>query len=350
MGVFEHHEFDDHESLHFINDKPTGLQAIIAIHSTTLGPAAGGCRRWRYTSNTDALTDALRLSRGMTYKNAVAELPFGGGKAVILAKDSTPAAPELFSAFGRAVASLGGRYITAEDVGVTVENMRQVQQETEYVSGLPQSGSDAGGDPSPWTAVGVFLGIQAAVKSRLNLDSCEGLTIAVQGVGHVGGHLCRLLHEAGAKLLVADVNRDHLKILSDALPVKVIAPSEILYADADVIAPCALGNVLSSATIPRISAKVIAGAANNQLSTEADGARLMERDILYAPDYVINAGGIISVSHEYHGKSSEDQVRNDVAKIPNRLDLLFSESRKTGRPTNELADELARSLIAAGKK
>lgn len=350
MGVFEHHEFDDHESLHFFSDKATGLHAIIAIHSTTLGPAAGGCRRWMYASNTDALTDALRLSRGMTYKNAVAELPFGGGKAVILGSNAAPKSPELFRAFGRAVASLGGRYITAEDVGVSVDDMRQAQQETEFVSGLPQSNDDAGGDPSPWTAVGVFLGIQAAVKSRLNVDSCEGLTVAVQGVGHVGGNLCRLLHEAGAKLLVADVNRDNLKIVGDALPVKVIAPSEILYADVDVIAPCALGNVLSSATIPRIKASVIAGAANNQLSTEADGARLMNRDILYAPDYVINAGGIISVSHEYLGKSSQDQVRNDVAKIPKRLERIFDDSRKTGRPTNELADEMARQLIAAGQK
>ena len=252
MGVFEHHEFDDHESLHFFSDKATGLQAIIAIHSTVLGPAAGGCRRWTYTSNTDALTDALRLSRGMTYKNAVAELPFGGGKAVILANNAAPKSPELFAALGRAVASLGGRYITAEDVGVSVDDMRHVQQQTEYVSGLPQSGTNAGGDPSPWTAVGVFLGIQAAVKSRLNLDSCEGLTVAVQGVGHVGGHLCRLLHEAGAKLLVADVNRDNLKAISNKVSAKVIAPSEILYADADVIAPCALGNILSSQTIPRI--------------------------------------------------------------------------------------------------
>lgn len=349
MGVFEHHEFDDHESLHFFSDAASGLQAIIAIHSTALGPAAGGCRRWMYTSNSDALTDALRLSRGMTYKNAVAELPFGGGKAVILGNNGAPKSPALFAALGRAVASLGGRYITAEDVGVSVEDMRHVQQQTEFVSGLPQSGDNAGGDPSPWTAVGVFLGIQAAVKSRLDLDSVEGLTVAVQGVGHVGGHLCRLLHDAGAKLLVADVNRDNLKLVGDAVPIKVIAPSEILYADADVIAPCALGNVLSSATIPRIKAKVIAGAANNQLSTEADGARLTEREILYAPDYVINAGGIISVSHEYLGKSSEDQVRNDVAKIPKRLELLFAESRKTGRPTNELADALARRLIAAGK-
>ena len=350
MAVFDHTEFDNHESLSFINDAATGLRAIIAVHSTALGPAAGGCRRWSYVSDADALTDALRLSRGMTYKNAVAELPFGGGKAVILASDSAPKSPELFEAFGRAVASLGGRYITAEDVGCSVEDMRHVQKETEFVSGLPQSGDSAGGDPSPHTALGVFLGIEAAVKSRLGKDSCDGLRVAVQGVGHVGIHLCRLLHEAGAQLVVADVNRENLNLVTSAIPAEVVAPAEVLFSDVDVLAPCALGNVLSSATIPRIKAAVIAGAANNQLSTVADGARLAERGILYAPDYVINAGGIINVSHEYHGNSSEERVRADVAKIPLRLDAIFAEAADSGRPTNELADELARRLITAANQ
>lgn len=350
MGVFDHAEFDDHESLHFINDVATGLRAIIAVHSTTLGPAAGGCRRWSYASDADALTDALRLSRGMTYKNAVAELPFGGGKAVILAADNAPKTPELLLAFGRAVNSLGGRYVTAEDVGMSVDDMRHVQQQTQYVSGLPQSGGSAGGDPSPWTALGVYLGIEAAVGVRLGKDSLDGLTVAVQGVGHVGAHLCRLLHDAGAKLIVADVNRENLDAVSNAMPVEIVAPAEILYANADVLAPCALGNILTTATIPNIKAKIVAGAANNQLSTLADGERLSAREILYAPDYVINAGGIISVSHEYYGNSSEDQVRADVEKIPARLHALFAEANETGRPTNELADELARRLIAVGKE
>jgi len=348
MAVFDHTEFDDHESLHFINDAASGLRAIIAVHSTVLGPAAGGCRRWTYASDADALTDALRLSRGMTYKNAVAELPFGGGKAVILGRDDAPKSPELLVAFGRAVNSLGGNYVTAEDVGMSVEDMRHVQIETSYVSGLPQSGDSAGGDPSPLTALGVFLGIEAAVKSRLDRDSVAGLKIAVQGVGHVGAHLCHLLHDAGAELKIADVNRDNLKAVSDALPAEIVAPAEILYSDVDVLAPCALGNILSSATIPQIKARVIAGAANNQLSTLADGALLAERDILYAPDYVINAGGIINVSHEYHGDSSEEKAHADVAKIPQRLHAIFDEAASTGRPTNELADELARRLIAAG--
>ena len=347
MAVFDHTEFDGHESLHFINDAPSGLSAIIAVHSTALGPAAGGCRRWSYANDSDALTDALRLSRGMTYKNAVAELPFGGGKSVILASDTSPKTPELLMAFGRAVESLNGNYITAEDVGMSVEDMRHVQQETKFVSGLPQSGDSAGGDPSPWTALGVFLGIEASVKTRLGKDSVDGLTVAIQGVGHVGAHLCQLLHDAGAKLIVADVNRGNLKAVSDALPVSVIPPAEILYADADVLAPCALGNILSEVTIPKINAAVIAGAANNQLSTLADGARLSARGILYAPDYVINAGGIINVSHEYYGGSSDDRVRADIKKIPQRLQTLFAEAKETGRPTNELADECARRLIDA---
>ena len=350
MGVFDHAEFDNHESLHFINDEQTGLRTIIAVHSTALGPAAGGCRHWSYANDTDALTDALRLSRGMTYKNAVAELPFGGGKAVILSSDAAPKTPELLAAFGRAVDSLGGSYVTAEDVGMSVEDMRHVQQQTKYVSGLPQSGQSAGGDPSPWTALGVFLGIEAAVKVRLEKDSLDGLTVAVQGIGHVGAHLCKLLHEAGTKLIVADVNGDNLKVIGESIPVEVVAPAELLYADAEILAPCALGNVLTSATIPHLKAKVIAGAANNQLSTLEDGALLSAREILYAPDYVINAGGIISVSHEYYGGSSEDEVRADVEKIPARLQTLFAEANETGRPTNELADEYARRLIAAGKQ
>jgi leucine dehydrogenase len=349
MGVFEHAEFDNHESLHFFHDEASGMRAIIAVHSTALGPGAGGCRRWVYASSADALTDALRLSRGMTYKNAVAGLEFGGGKAVILGNENAPKSPDLFRAFGRAVNSLGGRYITAEDVGCSVDDMRYVREQTEFVSGLPQSGSSAGGDPSPWTAIGCLQGIQAAVKSRLGIDSLKGVRVAVQGVGHVGLHLCRLLHEEGAELFVSDVNRDNLNATSAELPVTIVPPMELMYADVDVLAPCALGNILTSTTIPRIKAKVIAGAANNQLATAADGARLAERDILYAPDYVINAGGIISVAREYYGSGSEDEVRADVYRIRERLQAIFDEAKSSGRPTNELADELARKLVAAAR-
>jgi len=349
MSVFDHPEFDQHEAVHFFHDAATGLRAIIAIHSTALGPGAGGCRRWQYASDDLALTDVLRLSRGMTYKNAIARLPFGGGKAVILASDATPKSPKLFQAFGRLVESLDGRYITAEDVGCSVEDMRHVNEETSHVSGLPKSGDSAGGDPSPVTALGVFLGIQSAVKARLGKESLEGIRVAVQGVGHVGLNLCRLLDEAGAALIVADVNREHLNQASNELPVTVVAPTELLYSDVDVLAPCALGNIFTSATIPKLKATIIAGAANNQLATEADGARLAERNILYAPDYVINAGGIISVAHEYFGDSSADHVQEAVERIPGRLDTIFARSQESGKPTNVIADDVARKIVAEGK-
>ena len=345
MSVFEHPEFDRHEALHFFDDPATGLRAIIAVHSTALGPAAGGCRRWRYASDAEALTDVLRLSRGMTYKNAVAGLPFGGGKSVILAPDNRPASPDLFREFGRRVQSLGGAYITAEDVGISVDDMRIVGEETEHVSGLPQEGDSAGGDPSPRTALGVFLGMRAAMKNVFGDDSFAGRKVAVQGVGSVGHELCRLLAEAGAELLVADVNRRNLRRVAESFSVTEVAPTDILFADVDVLAPCALGNVLNSETIPRIRARIVAGAANNQLSREIDGERLAAREILYAPDYVINAGGVVSVAREYLGHSSEDEVLAEVGRIPERLEEIFDEAAKTGRPTNVIADELARRIV-----
>ncbi len=348
MSVFDHPEFHDHEGVHFLSDSASGLHAIIAVHSTALGPAAGGCRFWHYEHNADAVTDVLRLSRGMTYKNAVAGLPFGGGKAVILKDPAVGKPPELLRAFGRAVDSLGGAYVTAEDVGMAVEDMREVQKETRFVSGLPQSGDAAGGDPSPWTALGVFLGIEAAVRARLGRDSLDGIRVAVQGVGHVGHHLCRLLAEAGAELVIADVSRDNLRAAAAAFPVTEVPPTEILFQDVDVLAPCALGNVLNAQTIPALRATIVAGAANNQLSVEEDGDRLRERDILYAPDYVINAGGIISVSREFFETGSADEVRNDVHRIPERLEGIFNESASTGKATNRIADELAERIVAAG--
>jgi leucine dehydrogenase len=348
MGVFDHPDFDHHESIHYFEDPGSGLKAIIAIHSTALGPAAGGCRRWDYASDDLALTDVLRLSRGMTYKNAVAGLPFGGGKSVILAAQGAPKSGALFEAFGRAVDSLEGRYITAEDVGISVEDMRIVRGRTPFVSGLPQTGASAGGDPSPWTALGVFLGIEAAVAARLGVDSLEGITVAVQGVGHVGAHLCRRLHAAGARLVVADVDRESLRNICEQVPADIVAPRDILFSDADVLAPCALGNVLNSETIPRINAKVIAGAANNQLASDDDGRRLTDRGILYAPDYVINAGGVISVAHEFLGNSTEERVRSEVCRIPERLRQIFGDAESGARPTNVVADELARRIVGQG--
>ena len=346
MSVFDHAEFDQHEAIHFFDDPSTGLKAIIAVHSTALGPAAGGCRRWQYSTDDDALTDVLRLSRGMTYKNAVAGLPFGGGKAVILASEESPKSPQLFRAFGRAVDSLGGSYITAEDVGISVDDIRQAADETSYVAGLPQSGDSAGGDPSPLTALGVFLGIHAAAKARLGKETLTGLSVAVQGIGHVGFQLCKMLDEAGVKIVVADVNRDSLKQISDSLPVTAVAPRDILFQNVDIVAPCALGNVLNSESIPRIRAKIIAGAANNQLATETDGQRLADHNILFAPDYVINAGGVISVAREFLGNSSGDDVRAEINRIPDRLQEIFEEAARTKRPTNVIADELARRIVA----
>jgi len=348
MSVFDHPDFDQHESVQFINDVPTGLHAIIAVHSSALGPAAGGCRRWQYANSDAALTDALRLSRGMTYKNAIAGLKFGGGKSVILAGNSMPKSAEQFRAYGRAVESLGGRYITAEDVGCSVEDMRIVKEETDYVSGLPKCGDGAGGDPSPITALGVFLGIRAAVRERLGSDTLKDISVAVQGVGHVGLSLCRLLHEAGARLVVADVNRANLQQALNELPVTEVAANEILFSQVDVLAPCALGNVLTAQTIPNIQASVVAGSANNQLATEADGARLAEQNILYAPDYVVNAGGIINVAHEYFGNSSQEKVLAEVGEIPKRLDKIFAEAKASGEPTNLIADNMARRIVAAG--
>ncbi len=350
MSVFDHAEFDRHEAIHFFDDPSSGLKAIVAVHSTALGPAAGGCRRWQYASDSDAITDVLRLSRGMTYKNAIAGLPFGGGKAVILASNDSPKSPHLFRAFGRAVDSLGGSYITAEDVGVNVDDIRQVREETSFAAGLPQSGGTAGGDPSPWTAYGVFLAIRAAAKARLGRVSLDGMSVAVQGIGNVGWQLCKLLGEAGARLLVADVNRDNLSRVGDAAKATAVSPRDILFQDVDIIAPCALGNVLNSESIPRIRAKVIAGAANNQLAAEVDGQRLADRGILYAPDYVINAGGVISVAREFLGNSSEDEVRSEIGRIPDRLNEIFAEADNSDRPTKVIADELARRIVASAIK
>jgi leucine dehydrogenase len=348
MSVFDHPEFDHHEAVHYAHDKASGLKAIIAVHSTALGPAAGGCRRWQYVDDEAAVTDALRLSRGMTYKNAVAGLPFGGGKAVILSDGSAIKSAALLAAYGRFVESLGGSYITAEDVGLSVEDMRQVNQETRFVSGLPRSGDGAGGDPSPLTALGVYLGIKAAVEVRLDAGSLKGLRVAVQGVGHVGLNLCRLLHDAGAILTVADVNENNLQLVRDEMPATEIAPEDILSSDVDVLAPCALGGILTPETIPLLKAKIVAGAANNQLASVAEGTLLADRQILYAPDYVINAGGIINVAREFYGNSSEEEVRTEVGRIPERLKSIFAEAEASARPTNMIADELARRIVAAG--
>ncbi len=349
MNIFDHPEFDQHESVSFFSDAETGLKVIIAVHSTALGPAGGGCRHWAYASEADAVTDVLRLSRGMTYKSAIAGLNFGGGKAVIMASDSAPKTPQLLAALGRAINALGGAYVTAEDVGMTEDDMRIVQQQTPYVSGLPQEGSKAGGDPGPWTALGIYLGLKATAQHKLGVDNLKGVRVAVQGVGSVGGGLCHYLAKEGAEIFIADVNPQTLQDISTALPVTILSPDDIIAADVDVLAPCALGKILNARSIPTIRAKVIAGAANNQLETDADGQAVADRDILYAPDYVINSGGITSCCFEYFGADSDEKTRQSIAQIPERLLSIYREAAETGQPTNMVADALARRLVAAGK-
>ncbi len=348
MSFFENNSNLGHESVHQFHDSQTGLRAIIAIHSTVLGPAGGGCRMWQYESEADAIRDALRLSRGMTYKNAMAGLPLGGGKAVIMADPEQPPSADLFRAFGRSVDSLGGRYITAEDVGVSVENMQLIREVTEFVAGLPPAEGSAGGDPSPWTADGVFMGIQAAVQHKLGTDSLKNLRVAVQGVGKVGYDLCRQLHAAGAELVISDINEQKLSRVQTDLGAHIVSTEQIMFEDVDVLSPCALGAILDESSIPDIKATIIAGTANNQLATEQDGQRLFDRGILYAPDYVINAGGIISVSLEYIGGKTESEVRSQIELIPDRLSEIFVTSDKHKTPTNVIADAMAQSIVAAG--
>ena len=347
---FENAALSGHESIHQFHDPATGLKAIIAIHSTALGPAGGGCRRWNYGSEMEALTDALRLSRGMTYKNAMAGLPMGGGKAVIMADPESPPTDDLFLAFGRCVESLGGRYVTAEDVGVSVDNMRQVKQVTDYVAGLPPSEGSAGGDPSPWTADGVFLGMHAAAKHRLGSDSLDGLRVAVQGVGKVGYDLCRQLHAAGASLVACDVNQQNAARTKEDFGAKIVSPEQIMFQDVDILSPCALGATLDAQSIPQIRASIVAGAANNQLATLEDGQRLGDRGILYAPDYVINGGGIISASLEYMGDKTAADVSAQIALIPGRLTKIFVAADEQQKPTNVIADSMAESIVAAGTR
>ena len=345
MEVFDMREFDDHEGVVFGHDAATGLRAIIAVHSTALGPAAGGCRMWPYATSAEAVADVLRLSRGMSYKNALAGLPFGGGKAVIIGEPRQAKTPELLEAFGRFVDSLGGRYITAEDVGTTVTDMAQVRRATGFVAGLGAAAGQAGGDPGPKTALGVYLGIKAAVKFALGRADLEGLQVAVQGVGGVGYHLCELLAREGAQLAVADVRPAAVQRVCAEFRARAVPVGDILALDVDVLAPCALGAVLNALSIPQLRARIIAGAANNQLAQGQDGAALLAAGILFAPDYVINAGGIISVAHEYRCGATEAQVIADIHAIPARLTEIFERARRENRPTNAVADEMARERL-----
>ncbi|WCT72370.1 Glu/Leu/Phe/Val dehydrogenase dimerization domain-containing protein [Sphingomonas naphthae] len=347
-ALWDYPDFDEHEGVHFFTDPVTGLQAIIAIHSTHLGPAAGGTRFWHYADKADAVTDALRLSRGMSFKNAMAGLPMGGGKAVVLADGARTKTPEMLAAFGRAIDSLGGKYVTAEDVGMSDADMVAIARATRHVSGLPVGEGHAGGDPGPSTARGVYLGVLAAIKRALGKDSAAGVHVAIQGVGSVGGGLARLLAADGAKLTLADVNGVKAAALAHELGAATAHANEILAIEADVVSPCALGAILDAGAIAALRAPVVAGGANNQLAVPADAARLHGRGVLYAPDYVINAGGIINVALEYLGQGDRAEVARRITLIPERLEQVWAESAATGDPAADVADRMAMRLIGRG--
>ena len=341
-------DFDEHEGVHLFTDRATGLRAIIAIHSTTLGPAGGGVRFWHYAHADHALTDALRLSRGMSFKNAMAGLPMGGGKAVVLADAARTKTPELLKAFGRAIDSLGGRYVTAEDVGMSDTDMVTISSETRFVTGLPVASGQAGGNPGPSTALGVYLGVKAAAQRGLGTDRMKDVHVAIQGVGSVGGGLARLLAADGARLTLADVDTSRAEALAAELGAKTASSEEILGIEADIVSPNALGAILTEQSIAALRTRVIAGGANNQLATREDGWRLHARGITYAPDYVINAGGIINVCLEYMGQGDRAEVEARIHKIPDRLNEVWDESDRSGEPAAAVADMIAKRLIGRG--
>ncbi|HEY0113674.1 MAG TPA: Glu/Leu/Phe/Val dehydrogenase dimerization domain-containing protein [Allosphingosinicella sp.] len=342
---WDYPDFDDHEIVHFVTDRQTGLRAVIAVHSTTLGPGAGGVRFWNYAQTGDAVRDALRLSRGMSFKNAMAGLPLGGGKAVILADEGRTKTPEMLEAYGRAVEGLGGRYVTAEDVGMSVSDMVALSRQTRYVAGLPVAEGVVGGDPGPHTSYGVFLGVKAAVRRALGKDSLAGVHIAIQGAGSVAGGLARLAAREGARITVTDIDRNRAEGLAVEVGGELVEPGDIMTIEADVLSPNALGAILTEESIAALRVPIVAGGANNQLATREDGQRIHQRGILYAPDYVINAGGIINVSTEYLKDGDQQTVRSRIEQIPERLEQIWSESGETGRNPAEVADDMARRLI-----
>jgi leucine dehydrogenase len=346
--VFDLEGFADHERVLHVHDSASGLRAIIAIHSTALGPACGGCRLWTYDSSAAALTDALRLSQGMSYKNALAGVPMGGGKGVILGPVPPERREDALRAFGRAVDSLAGAYVTAEDVGMGVCDMEVIATQTPYVSGLGGHAGGAGGDPSPYTARGVRCGIEAAAKHALGRSDLEGLRVAVQGLGRVGGNLCRQLAERGARLVVADLDEGRVGEICDEHTARPTRVDTVLLEDVDLVAPCALGSAITPEVARRLRARIVAGAANNQLATPEAGTILHERGIAYAPDYLINAGGIILIAGEYFGDAEPARIEAAVDQIRERTLDVFERATKSGRPTHAIVDEMARARLEMG--
>ncbi|RDD62822.1 Leu/Phe/Val dehydrogenase [Ferruginivarius sediminum] len=337
MSVFDNPAFDAHEEVVFSCDADSGLKAIIAIHNTSRGPALGGCRMWNYADESAALADVLRLSRGMTYKSALAGLPYGGGKSVIIGDPARDKSPALFRAMGRAVQVLGGSYTVAEDVGISVEDVEEMGRETRHVAGVSSGGA---GDPSPATAYGVYMGIRAAVAHKLGRDDLRGVTVAVQGAGHVGAHLCRYLAHDGADVLIADIDNDRAKRVAHDVDARLVDVDDIVAAQADVFAPCALGGIIDDRNLARLRAGIVAGSANNQLAEPRHGQALKDRGILYAPDYVINAGGIINISHE-GPDYDKSKAFGHVGRIHDTLLEIFRRADRAGVSTAEAADRLA---------
>ncbi len=341
MNLFDTIAEMGHEQVVVCHDRSSGYRGIIAIHDTTLGPALGGTRFWSYATDAEAVTDALRLARGMTYKNAVAGLNLGGGKAVMIGDNKTKNREMIFRAHGRFVDSLGGRYITAEDVGTSPSDMDYVHAETDHVAGL----QGLSGDPSPVTARGVFRAVQASAKQRWGSDDLAGKTVAVQGLGHVGYYLCRELHGVGAKLVVTDIDADRIRRVVEEFGASAVGTDEIYGVDADIFAPCALGGIINDRTIPQLKVEIVSGAANNQLLETRHGDELEGRDILYAPDYVANAGGVINVYGELHGWDAERALRK-ADQIYDTVLNVFAIAKEEGVPTYVAADRLAERRLA----
>ncbi|MDQ4075732.1 MAG: leucine dehydrogenase [Chloroflexota bacterium] len=349
MQILKYMAEHGHEQLSFFTDAGSGLRAIIGIHDTTLGPALGGARMYPYEREEDAILDVLRLSEGMSYKAAMAKLSLGGGKTVIIGNPRTDKSPDLFRALGRAVDKLGGRYITAEDVGTTVDDLIQVSQTTDFVTGLPVE-MGGGGDPSPWTAVGVLRGMEACALHRWGTTELKGRRVVIQGIGKVGYALAELLHERGVELIVTDVSRQTLERAQQELDAMVVGLDEIYSVESDIFAPCALGAILNDETIPQLRCEIVAGSANNQLKEPRHGRMLMERDILYAPDYVINAGGLINVAAELEPHGYDEQItRQRVFAIFDNVARVVERAKREGTPTSVAADREARQRIREGK-
>lgn len=344
MSIFSHPDFDNHEGVYTFSEPEYGLKCFIAVHNTYRGPASGGTRFWTYENDAEALMDVLRLSRAMSFKNAMAEIPLGGGKGVIMRPQGDFDRESLFAAYGRAIEKVGGQYITAEDVGVSPEDMKTIKTQTDYVAGLDE-GEAASGDPSPHTADGIFRGLEVALEHKLGVEGVGGLIVAVQGLGHVGYDLARRLKKSGARLIVADINEAVTQRAADELGAAVVSVDVIHAQEADIFAPCALGGAINAQTIDEIQAYIIGGAANNQLKTPEMGPELLKRDILYCPDYVLNAGGIINVAAEVSGTYDYAWVDSKLEGLRGTLKEVFERSESAARPTNEIADEMSRERL-----